>query len=223
MPLGEILLVMAGILLALKVNNWNEQRKAKVEFELLISATEKELIGTIEDATRSINYGYRQDKLIHIFQLDTITLEGIKNGHSEIPAIGNVPVNFDSENIQVLLEKSKDFPKKYASLLPMLREYQLLADNQRKYMNLAIEHANDFRIQLADNYPWYGRKDSISKQERLDFSLNDFLFRNHLQIHQTRNKNNINFIIGIRSISLGILFAINQVRDGYDHQELMAH
>ncbi|HAS59729.1 MAG TPA: hypothetical protein DCS64_14825, partial [Algoriphagus sp.] len=29
--LGEILLVMIGILLALQVNNWNEQRKAKIK------------------------------------------------------------------------------------------------------------------------------------------------------------------------------------------------
>ena len=35
--IGEILLVMIGILLALQVNNWNEQRKAEEkELKLLI-------------------------------------------------------------------------------------------------------------------------------------------------------------------------------------------
>ena len=219
---GEIFLVMIGILLALQVNNWNGQRKAEIEFELLVLAVENELIGTIEQATRSINYGLRKDSLIHVFQLDTITLDGLKNGHSKIPLIGNQPITFDSENIQLLLEKSKDFPQKYASLLPMLKQYQLFADNQRKYLDLAIEHANDFRIQQANSYPWFGRTDSINNQEALDFYLNDFLYRNHIYLHRIRNRNNMSLITGIRSISLGIVLAINHMIEGVDNQELIA-
>ena len=47
---GEILLVMVGILLALQVNNWNERRKAKqVEFTLLT-----ELKKSVEEDIESI-------------------------------------------------------------------------------------------------------------------------------------------------------------------------
>ena len=39
--IGEIILVMIGILLALQINNWNEQRKAKVkEAALLLNLTQ---------------------------------------------------------------------------------------------------------------------------------------------------------------------------------------
>ena len=39
---GEILLVMIGILLALQVNNWNESRKAELDLQLLVSNLKQE-------------------------------------------------------------------------------------------------------------------------------------------------------------------------------------
>ena len=35
--IGEILLVVIGILIALSINNWNEKRKARIEEKILLS------------------------------------------------------------------------------------------------------------------------------------------------------------------------------------------
>ena len=40
---GEILLVMIGILLALQVNNWNENRKERIQEKILLEETIKTL------------------------------------------------------------------------------------------------------------------------------------------------------------------------------------
>ncbi len=42
--IGEIFLVMVGILLALQVNNWNQQRRASQKEQLLLSALQNEFI-----------------------------------------------------------------------------------------------------------------------------------------------------------------------------------
>lgn len=42
--IGEILLVMVGILLALQVNSWNEERKADNEAKIIRAALQKELV-----------------------------------------------------------------------------------------------------------------------------------------------------------------------------------
>ncbi len=42
--IGEIILVMVGILLALQVSNWNQQRKAAQKEELLLEALNKEFV-----------------------------------------------------------------------------------------------------------------------------------------------------------------------------------
>ena len=72
--LGEILLVMIGILLALQVNNWNENRKERiVEHELLLNFKE-EIIKNMDLLNQAMSYskismrGARQ--VVEIYQLD---------------------------------------------------------------------------------------------------------------------------------------------------------
>lgn len=43
--IGEIALVMIGILLALQVNNWNEERKLMNEEQIILNALHEELTG----------------------------------------------------------------------------------------------------------------------------------------------------------------------------------
>ena len=52
--IGEILLVMIGILLALQVNNWNEQKKNKKKESHFISMILSDLDGSIEDLDHTI-------------------------------------------------------------------------------------------------------------------------------------------------------------------------
>lgn len=51
--IGEIFLVMVGILLALQVNTWNENRKAKTQETQILKGIEKEFLTNQE----SIKYG----------------------------------------------------------------------------------------------------------------------------------------------------------------------
>ena len=53
--IGEIILVVIGILIALQINNWNEQRKENIKEQALLKRLEKEfnsnqkqLLGKIE-------------------------------------------------------------------------------------------------------------------------------------------------------------------------------
>ena len=62
--IGEIILVMIGILLALQVNNWNETRKISNTIESLFSVFENELENNIRDSNSLIRRGYSIDSLI---------------------------------------------------------------------------------------------------------------------------------------------------------------
>lgn len=50
---GEILLVMIGILLALQVNNWNEQRKLQKQEQYLLTELKKEFLQNLKTLERS--------------------------------------------------------------------------------------------------------------------------------------------------------------------------
>lgn len=53
--IGEILLVVIGILIALQVNNWNEGRKDRIQERKFLIRLEAELATDIENITNSIN------------------------------------------------------------------------------------------------------------------------------------------------------------------------
>ena len=52
---GEILLVVIGILIALQVNNWNEERNQRKEEQKLIGALTEELESNIDSLTSNLN------------------------------------------------------------------------------------------------------------------------------------------------------------------------
>ncbi len=62
--IGEIALVVIGILIALSVNNWNEERKLKIETKKYI----QRLISDIESDTTNIHNGMkvRNETIINI-------------------------------------------------------------------------------------------------------------------------------------------------------------
>ena len=48
--IGEIVLVVVGILIALQINNWNEQRKSEAKIDVLFEKVLNELAVNITEA-----------------------------------------------------------------------------------------------------------------------------------------------------------------------------
>jgi len=63
--IGEILLVVIGILIALQVNNWNEVRKAKIEEEIILSSLLEDLEFAITESKEMIT---RDSTDVHILK-----------------------------------------------------------------------------------------------------------------------------------------------------------
>jgi len=62
--IGEIVLVVIGILIALQINNWNENRKAEIEAKLLLTKAQQELIYNIKESNSAIGFYRGRDSLI---------------------------------------------------------------------------------------------------------------------------------------------------------------
>ena len=54
--IGEILLVVIGILIALQINNWNEDRKNATFIESLMDKVEQDLLANIHRANTTFNF-----------------------------------------------------------------------------------------------------------------------------------------------------------------------
>ena len=76
--IGEIVLVMIGILLALQVNNWNEKRKINSNIERIFVLLEQELEYNIKESNEFLQYGYKRDSVRTLFNKNRVTPEMIK-------------------------------------------------------------------------------------------------------------------------------------------------
>jgi hypothetical protein len=87
--LGEILLVVAGILIALQVNNWNEGRKERNKEIALLSEIRENLLITRSDIEKSLKLNYRNLKLYRY--LDSVVHNDLKYTTRMDTAFGHLP------------------------------------------------------------------------------------------------------------------------------------
>ena len=76
--IGEIVLVMIGILLALQINNWNEKRKINIDIENVFILLEQELKTNIKQSNDFLKYGYQKDSVHTLFTQNQVTPEMIR-------------------------------------------------------------------------------------------------------------------------------------------------
>lgn len=89
--IGEIALVMIGILLALQVNNWNEQRKNRMYEETMLEEVHKELVKDSESIERWIPY-----------------LKSIQHSFRELAVIKNNP-DYSLDSLDIHLQKVRNY------------------------------------------------------------------------------------------------------------------
>jgi hypothetical protein len=194
--LGEILLVMIGILLALQINNWNEQRKQ-----------EQEVIRVLTDFADNIESGVlRSDPAYHLMpaiQLDSVHYH-ILNQSLEPDLLDN-SLMADSrdllidpmytldasgwlydENISTILENERLFPKRFSSVIFRVRRlnaaYQTMLSDQEELKAMQQENQRYLRAK-----EWLHKTDAESFRQRIDFFHTDTRFRNHLRSYQKKN------------------------------------
>jgi Family of unknown function (DUF6090) len=116
---GEIILVVIGILIALQVNNWNEERKFKkegnrIQKELYYEFTDnrtviKERIQVLENANQSIrtvlNYVNANEETINKVNMDSLISSSLKYGNYN-PSNSTIQELIGSGRLNLIDDKS---------------------------------------------------------------------------------------------------------------------
>ena len=76
--IGEIVLVVVGILIALYINNWNEERKQREKFDQVLVEVEKELISNIRGCRKAIEDYHRTDSVVNRILFDSLTMNDFR-------------------------------------------------------------------------------------------------------------------------------------------------
>ena len=155
--IGEILLVVIGILIALQVNTWNENRKTNRQELQLLESLQKEFTYNKNELDRSIqkaqiiqrrcetilkNTGNRELKLSKI-ESDSLINWGLTNIITYDPSNGIISDIISSGKIQIIKnEKLKNFLSNWNGILSDVKEDETWAVNERNNITFPFLYKN---------------------------------------------------------------------------------
>ena len=98
---GEITLIIIGILFAIQISNWNEDRKAQAEFEIYIEQLKFDVRKAIENVVRSKDFMERilerSEFVLSFFELSEYKAEDLEKFEDAI----NSPGNYNEPQVHV--------------------------------------------------------------------------------------------------------------------------
>jgi len=149
--IGEIVLVVIGILIALQINNWNENRKNQKELYNIYNQIVFELDNDIQELTRNLAYYESLEPVFDKVMADSRSADLLDEGLSRLRAT-SPSTNLNTSGIQRL----KAISVKDSLSLRLIELYELMQTVSIKPMEKRIgeegaELANIYR----DNYSWY--------------------------------------------------------------------
>lgn len=145
---GEIILVVIGILIALYINNYNQEKKTERRVVAILEEVQHDLEKNIRESDIMLDFYEEQDSLVYLVIEDKLTpgdYYGNSYARTLLTAVKHMKIYTNGYNN--LTGKTDEIPKKYRHLLRPLNElyvYQKYeVDKFDDRMNLLTDHFHD--------------------------------------------------------------------------------
>jgi hypothetical protein len=156
--IGEIALVVIGILIALSINNWNEERKTKeIEIKLLHEIKDGlniDLRSLMFDSTWHFRSLQSTAILKNVFENDLPNHDSLAKKFAQIHRMTDFNPNkgaYESmKSLGVMTISNSNLRNEIIQHIDML--YNLLIDNQRNINNYVLEKKDNFLIKHFDKF-----------------------------------------------------------------------
>lgn len=163
--IGEIVLVVIGILIALQINNWNEQRKLQGEVASIYAIVKSDLQSDIKSIDEVLAVMLPKDTILKRIMDGEMTREDYQNCAECEFVVGGFPdIELKSRGLTLLDKNSTIFDPQKDSLFIRINEFYSF------YITEIAVDMEEIEIDYSDNYafwktnkPWfadnvYGRK-----------------------------------------------------------------
>ena len=138
--IGEIVLVVIGILIALYINNWNEEKKSNIKTIELFAEVQRDLLSNIYSISETILLQSRRDSIMSVILNYQLTVEDYIEkpelyypiGHIDGPSLSNHGFSKLSSNIDNISDKYQGV---YDTLKIIFDRYQSNMDRFNFYLD----------------------------------------------------------------------------------------
>lgn len=219
--IGEVILVVVGILIALQFNNWNEERKKRDNIEVLLDKIEYDIRIDLDYASNVISDYKKKDSLIQLVLKDQVSKQDYLDNR-ELRNLSTyrhyyAPVQ---DNIMKLVEKEEDVPEQYTALVDQSKLISLT----NRGAELTIENWNA-RVMgnteyLTQHLPQHGMTDSLSRNKEIDFFLTEETYKGRVNLNMKMMRLARYYCEQYRYRSLIMLIKLKQLREDFDKVQI---
>lgn len=180
--IGEIVLVVIGIIIALNLNNRNEQRKKEAEVEIIFGEIMEDLISDIEESTMPMKYFSVRDSVIRLILSDDVNYDDYRYG--KVPYLHVLlnfhnPVNLTQNAYNNLINDLDIVPDKFK---PVIKDLEVLYSYYKDFVVAANNEMADFIAENQKfgmkNYPWWYIRNETELNQSIEFKLKDWRYKN---------------------------------------------
>jgi hypothetical protein len=175
--IGEIVLVMIGILLALQVSNWNQDRKDRISERKILNNIHRDFIQNKAsfDKLKVINYKNLAtlDSIVEMLQEGEITIEKYNRynklitGTTYNPYSSTVDAVINSNSLELI--QDDELQKHLVSWKDLLADY---LEEETRYFKFVNEQ---WRTYILENSDWAGKNREMNIK-----ALSSIKLRNHI-------------------------------------------
>ena len=169
---GEIVLVVVGILIALYINNWNEQEKKQQEFNSALMDVELELVDNINDIRNMINSSIWYDSICLRYFVDSVKFKKNSRYGALLDMMNRI--NLKDVSLQRLTEMN-GITKEQQSIVNDLIDLNTTGRlNLNDYGDRWVE-IEDNKMESFRKYDWYNSyvSKNYNDESFADFVAND--------------------------------------------------
>jgi len=210
--IGEIVLVVIGILIAVNINDWNSDRKQGREIQQLLTGLEKDLVVNIGACTETMTWIATRDSVIDLIVQGKVT-RAMYETKEVTPQFRNYKATaIITENLNRILEKEDVMGTEMAPMLALLKTYKQKIEHEVITAERFRDYVMDMNTYLVDNMPWLMAYQDSSSAEAVDYFLNDPTYRNKSDFYQTLMTHNYGHLVAERrNTELALLYQLKDL------------
>lgn len=196
--IGEILLVVIGILLALYINNRSQAFKAEKKMEILLDEVNNDLSIFIRTSKNQLNFYSDKRDILYLILNNDLTYDDYVNRtypNMERPTTwysggGKRKIAYNN-----LISEINSVPLKYSSIMNQLSSFYNNSFTER-YIDLIEEVSIENERKRVDSFPWYSYYDPEKENvEKINYLVNDPLYRNEVLYYYQLVNHHCGFIL----------------------------
>lgn len=177
--IGEIVLVVIGILIALSINNWNQRKNNEEKITSILKEIQSDILIDLKTSNMIFDYQIFTDSISKNVLNNKYIPEDIRNGNFQAIGYNYRDFTTTSNGFDNLSNNLNNVPEKYKHLLPEIKYLYVSLKTTIDVYNAKIRSVVYKSIDDSSNFNWY--QDMLKGKENnelIDYYLNDVKYKN---------------------------------------------